>query len=454
MISAGMLITGNEVLSAKTKDTNGPFMGMHFRKAGISVRASMMCGDNEKDLLDCLNYLAEKCDIILMTGGLGPTSDDLTAEVVAKFFSLPLLFNQEAWDACVDFFIKSGRNSIPESNKKQAKLPKNCELMANKFGTACGFITSGNKFGKTVTIYSLPGVPYEMEAMFLNYVLPNLVKNAATPMTFSWQVFNLGESFMQSAINQAETSLLHHFPNSTISYQAHPNYVTYSVSLYPANLLQTEECQNYLNNNFIPEVQKAFGENILYKDEKKVAAFIIAKLLEKKEKISIAETSCAGFLSKELSVLSSDESFFSGAIVANNSFINLNLLKIPENIFNKKHEEPLNYLNYLASQTLLQTKSDYCLAEFGDPQDNIVNKNYPFEGFYLGIAMSKDKLKANPNIEVYLKNFLWKRQDTISSLDSVVFSYFLKYNKRHIREIQQLRAALFLLCSFAKITAH
>jgi hypothetical protein len=68
--------------------------------------------------------------------------------------------------------------------------------------------------------------------------------------------------------------------------------------------------------------------------------------------------------------------------------------------------------------------------------------------------MSKDKLKANPNIEVYLKNFLWKRQDTISSLDSVVFSYFLKYNKRHIREIQQLRAALFLLCSFAKITAH
>jgi hypothetical protein len=81
-------------------------------------------------------------------------------------------------------------------------------------------------------------------------------------MTLSWQVFNLGESFMQSAINQAETSLLHHFPNSTISYQAHPNYVTYSVSLYPTNLLQTEECQNYLKNNFIPEVQKSFGENI------------------------------------------------------------------------------------------------------------------------------------------------------------------------------------------------
>ncbi|RDB35662.1 MAG: competence/damage-inducible protein A [Spirobacillus cienkowskii] len=451
MISAGILITGNEVLSAKTKDTNGPFMGMHFRKAGISVRASMMCGDNEKDLLDCLNYLAEKCDIILMTGGLGPTSDDLTAEVVAKFFSLPLLFNQEAWDACVDFFIKSGRNSIPESNKKQAQLPKNCELIANKFGTACGFVTSGEKFGRKVTVYSLPGVPYEMEAMFLNYVLPNLVKNTINPMTLSWQVFNLGESFMQSAINQAETSLLHHFPNSTISYQAHPNYVTYSVSLYPTNLLQTEECQNYLKNNFIPEVQKSFGENILYSDEKKVAAFIIAKLLENKEKISFAETSCAGFLSKELSVLSSDESFFSGAIAVNNSYLTTNLLKIPENIFNKKYEDPLNYINYLASQTLLQTNADYCLAEFGFPQDNIVQKDYPFEGFYLAIAMSRDKLKSKPIIEEYLKNFLWDKQNSISGLDSVVFSYFLKYNKRHAREIQQLRAVLYLLCSFAKI---
>ena len=90
MISAGLLITGNEVLSAKTKDTNGPFIGMHLRKIGVSVRASMMCGDYENDLLDCLNYLAEKSDIIFMTGGLGPTSDDLTADVVAKFFGIPI----------------------------------------------------------------------------------------------------------------------------------------------------------------------------------------------------------------------------------------------------------------------------------------------------------------------------------------------------------------------------
>lgn len=86
MKSAGLLITGNEVLSAKTKDTNGPFIGMHLRRIGVTVRASMMCGDMETDLIDCLNYLAEKCDVILMTGGLGPTSDDLTADVVSRFF--------------------------------------------------------------------------------------------------------------------------------------------------------------------------------------------------------------------------------------------------------------------------------------------------------------------------------------------------------------------------------
>lgn len=451
MISAGLLITGNEVLSAKTKDTNGPFMGMHLRRVGVSVRASMMCADSETDLLDCLNYLSERCEIILMTGGLGPTSDDLTADVIAKFFEIPTYFNQEAWEACVDFFVKAGRTSIPESNKKQANLPQGCKLLSNKLGTAAGFSMTGEKFGKKVTVYSMPGVPYEMETMFLESVLPNLVNNLFVPVTLSWQVFFMGESFMQNAINVAEQTLLSKFPGSSISYQAHANYVSYSATLFPSSQSQKEECDSYLKNVFTPSVATAFGENIIYCEDKKVASYIISKLIEKKLSISFVETSCAGYLSKEFSVITHNPELLVATIVANSDLIKKNILDIPKNIIQEGNENPVNLVSYLAINNLKLVKSSISLAEYGFPNDPYIKHDHPYEGFYLAMAFHKDKIYNFDEIEKKLFHFFWKKFDSCEDNGAVVFFCFIKSNKRHVREIQQMRASFYLLCSLAKV---
>ena len=451
MISAGLLITGNEVLSAKTKDTNGPFIGMHLRRVGVSVRASMMCADFEADLLDCLNYLAGKCDVILMTGGLGPTSDDLTADVVAKFFEVPVQFNQEAWDACADFFVKAGRTSIPESNKKQANLPKGCKLLPNKLGTAAGFCVTGEKLGKKVTVYSMPGVPYEMEGMFLESVLPDLVKYSFTPVTLSWQVFFMGESFMQNAINIAEQALLNRFPGSSVSYQAHPYYVSYSVALFPKSQSQKEESENYLKNVFTPSVESAFTENIMYCEDKKVAPYIISKLIEKNLSISFVETSCSGYLSKEFSVITHNPALLAGAIVANSDIIKKNVLNIPENIIQNENNDPFRLVNQLAINSLKLTKSSISLSEFGFPNDPYIKYEHPNDGFYLAMAFNKEKITNIDEIEKNIFNFSWKKMDSYENNEVVVFSCFIKSNKRHVREVQQMRASIYLLCSLAKV---
>ncbi|KAB8031959.1 molybdopterin-binding protein [Fluviispira multicolorata] len=452
MKSAGFLITGNEVLSAKTKDTNGPFMGMHLRRIGVSVKASMMCSDLEEDLIDCLNYLAERCDVILMTGGLGPTSDDLTAEVVAHFFDIPVKFNDEAWAACAAFFVKAGRESIPESNKKQAFLPEGCELIPNKLGTAAGFCTTGKKFGKTIKIYSLPGVPYEMEPMFLNSVLPNLYDETAMPVSKNWQVFLMGESFMQTAIEVAEKLLIARFPNSVISYQAHPYYVSYGVTLFPTSKSQKFECENFLNQDYQSAVEKAFVNNILYSEDKKVPNYILERLNKLRLNIAFSESTCAGYLSKELSSLNENSTYFVGAIVANNNRVRKEILQLPDNIVLLENKASHDLALQMALATLKKFNSDIVLAECGNKDEiHSESEDQKKEGFYLAMAFKKKSLSNIESAKKILDKYSWKFVEIENEEDTYSFTCFIKSNQRHTADVQKTRTAHYLLCSLSAV---
>lgn len=451
MKSAGLLITGNEVLSAKTKDTNGPYIGMHLRKIGVAVRASMMCGDNEGDLLDCLHYLAQKSQFILMTGGLGPTSDDLTAQVVAKFFGIATEFNQAAWDACADFFVKAGRKEIPESNKKQAVLPIGCELLPNELGTAVGFVVSGVVQGKKIKVFSMPGVPYEMEKMFVNFVLPQLEDKSFYPITKCWQVFFMGESFMQNAINNAENSLLQNYPNSTVSYQAHPYYVSYSVTMFANSLDQKQACENYLNSEFTTEVNKAFKEHILYSEDLKVAPYIYKKLQELQLTLSFAEMSNGGYLGKEFSAFTNDSLAFKGGFSNLGEIFLQNALYLTKDLIQNKSTLPVEFITGLSNSVLTETKADICLAEFGFPKETNQLSDAEHSGYFFNICFAKSKLPDPYLVESKLASYGWKLLDISSNKETYNYNCFIKNNVRHSREIQQTRATLFLLCSLAKV---
>ncbi|WGL59254.1 competence/damage-inducible protein A [Pigmentibacter sp. JX0631] len=454
MQSAGLLITGNEVLSAKTKDTNGPFMGMHLRKIGMAVTASMMCGDNETELLDCLDYLAKKSDVILMTGGLGPTSDDLTAQVVAKFFGISTEFNTEAWNSCTDFFIKAGRKEIPESNKKQAFLPKNCNLIPNELGTAVGFVVAGEKNGKRIKVFSMPGVPYEMEKMFLRHVLPELEDKSFFPVVKYWQVFFMGESFMQNAINTAEKNLQLRFPNSSVSYQAHPYYVSYSVTIFADSVEKKQNYEEFLNNEFNYEVEKAFQDNILFSEDKKVSVYLYEKLKQNKLSISFIENTNCGFLSKEFSQFSNDFDVFKGGLVYPSASFITSILNLPSNISILSVSEPEQYLAEVALRMLTLSHSKICLAEIGTLKELNNENKQELASFNFVLAFTKNNFFDFEQIAKTLSVYGWRFLDSYSVKDYFIFGCQIKNNARHSREIQQTRASLFLLCSLAKILSN
>ncbi len=434
-MNVGILITGNEVLSAKTKDTNGPFIGMYLRKTGIRVRASMMCADKESDLLDCLNYLSKRCDVILTTGGLGPTSDDLTAEVLAKFFGCKTIFFAEAWENCLQAYKKFNRTNIPESNKKQAFLPEGASILANNIGTAVGFKITGTvpHSDRQVCVYCMPGVPYEMEEMFLNEVYPGITKTNFIPVTQTWQVFLMGESAMQSAIDTAEKKLLQKFSNAAISYQAHSGFVTYSVTLLPQSEADKIECINYLESEFTVEVKKSFHKHILYSQDKKLAEYLIESFQQKKITLAFIEGSCGGALSKEIFSHKNAEDVLKGAVI------------VPQR----------SAKNILFLQEFDFMQEDICVTEWGAPSAELATQENAHGNFHISILIKSQKIRDALGLLEKLRSYGWSMlhqgQDATHNEDTINFTCETKVSTRYAKEVQQSRVALHCLCSLALI---
>jgi nicotinamide-nucleotide amidase len=448
MVSAGLLITGNEVLSAKTKDTNGPFLGRELGKLGISIVASLVCGDDKEKLLSCFQYLSKYCDFIVVTGGLGPTGDDLTAQVVAEFFGKPLLFHEEAWKACVDYFQKQDRNSIPESNKKQAYLPESCTLLENHLGTASGFFVSGMQNEKEIVVYCLPGVPYEMEEMFLQTVRPRLVTSSFLPVVTTWQIFLLGESFLQSALFDAETKMLERFPTAFIAYQAHPYFVSYRVTFIPKTKTQKKEYEDYLENIFALSLEKSVGNYVLYQKDQKITEYLKLKCLEQHLTLSSVESLSGGVLAKELNSFCQNAEFLvcPGSLVVNTPKMREELLKnVPSFSLEGEESCPSQEAAQLACAARELMHSSVALSQCAVCQ-------HDKEWMCLGLVIEKKYFSASVLAEAeekLLKYFSWKKHTPkIPREDVVVYGCTLK-KKQGKDGIHHLWGTMYLLCSLS-----
>jgi len=398
MHQIGILITGNEILYGKTRDTNGFFISAHLRKQGISIASQLTCADNENDILSALHFLAQKADTIFMTGGLGPTNDDLTAHIVAQFLNIPLQFSEQAWKHCVDIYTRLGRGTVPESNKKQAFLPAGCQLLPNPMGTALGFSVSKEIDHKKTTLFCMPGVPFEMEPMFLNFVLPQLQNKNKAPIVKTWQVFFMGESAMQTAIQNAEKKLLSTFPDGQISYQAHPSYVTYTVTLFADSLEKRTLCEAYLSTQFSPLVDSAFGECVLYDEDTPLWTY--AENLFKEKELSF-------FFCKGLDF-----------------FYN------PKQNLNKEE-----HIRLLCKNSMELMKLDIALAAMRLSSNECL----------LVLTVRKNSDENLSRLEKKLALFAWKLHSVEKG--TVVFTCRMNLNPQQVASVQHMRIEVYGMCS-------
>src|SRR5258706_7093693 len=174
---ASIITIGDELLIGQVIDTNSSWMAQELNKAGISVNRRVAVGDNWDNIWAALDEESKHANIILITGGLGPTSDDITKPLLCKYFNGKLIVNDEALRNVKYLFEQVFKRPMIEINLKQAEVPDVCTVIQNKRGTAPGML-----FTKEDKIFiSMPGVPYEMKGMMLDYVIPELTKKFTLP---------------------------------------------------------------------------------------------------------------------------------------------------------------------------------------------------------------------------------------------------------------------------------
>lgn len=304
-ILAELLTIGDEILYGQIVDTNSQWMSVELDKVGIKVIRKTSVGDVESEILTAFAEAEKRADIILITGGLGPTSDDLTKPLLAKYFGCELKLHEEALEELSAYFKSRGRE-LTDTNKQQAFLPVCCTKITNPVGTAPGMWFERN--GKV--FMSMPGVPHEMKKMMTERVIPKLKEKFKTP-TIVHKVIRtvgIGESFLADKISDWEKSLPTHIK------------LAYLPSLGEVKLRLTgfgddEQKLKAEVESLATKILPLAGEYIYgYGDDPLEAA--IGKLLrEKKLTISMAESCTGGYLSHLITSVPGSSEYFLGSMV-------------------------------------------------------------------------------------------------------------------------------------------
>ncbi len=286
-MNAELISVGTEILLGNIVNTNAAYLSEKMAGLGISVYFETTVGDNEERLTMALESALSRADIIILTGGLGPTADDITKETAAKVLGLPLYEDKNVKAAIEGYFEKRMIGRITDNNWKQAMVPEGAVILYNANGTAPGLILKSKEGDKTVIL--LPGPSGELKPLFEEQVVPYLEKMTDCVIySRTIKTFGLGESMLEDAIKD----LMENQTNPTIAPYAKTGEVHLRVTAKAADKKEAKK----LIQPVCDEILKRFHNNIYSLDEKETLEESIVKLLRKHELKLVTAESCTGGL--------------------------------------------------------------------------------------------------------------------------------------------------------------
>ncbi len=302
-MKSAILSVGTELLFGQIVNTNAAFLSQQLNLLGFDVMYHYTVGDNPKRLQEMVQVAFQDCDLILTTGGLGPTQDDLTKEIVCQTMEDELKLHQPSMDRLVTYFKKQNRQ-MTENNKKQAYLPSRATVFDNDAGTAPGFALE--KDGKLMIC--MPGPPREMTAMFKEKVLPYLEEKSESTIYYRMlRAFGIGESML-------ETKLL-----PLINEQTDPTLATYAkegeCSLRIASKRASREEAKQSVDDMLEKVKAIVGEHIYSYDDEDLVNVVAKKLLDQGLTLSSAESCTGGMFAAAMTGISGISQVFDRSIV-------------------------------------------------------------------------------------------------------------------------------------------
>ncbi len=304
-ILAELLTIGDEILYGQIVDTNSQWMSVELDKVGIKVIRKTTVGDQEDEILTAFAEAEKRADIILITGGLGPTSDDLTKPLLAKYFDCKLEIHEEALQEITAFFKSRGREMI-EPNRQQAALPVCCTKITNPIGTAPGMWFEKN--GKV--FMSMPGVPHEMKKMMTERVIPKLKEKFQTPNIYHRVIrtIGIGESFLAEKIATWENSLPEHIK---LAYLPSLGEVKLRLTGFSNSSSQLESEIDVL----VEKLKVIAGDYIYGYGDESIEVAIGKMLRERKLTLSMAESCTGGYLTHLITSVPGCSDYFLGSMI-------------------------------------------------------------------------------------------------------------------------------------------
>ncbi len=356
MIFASIITIGDELLIGQVVDTNSAWMARELNNNGIWLKRRVAVGDNKQDIVRALNEESREADIILITGGLGPTADDITKPVLCHYFDGKMVVNEEALANVKQILSKLSNRPILERNLKQAEVPDTCTVLNNKRGTAPGMW-----FEKDGKIFiSMPGVPHEMQGMMTDSVLPRLKTYFKMPFILhrTLLVAEIGESMLAEHIKDWEEKL-----PATIKLAYLPNYGM--VRLRLTGIDNNEDLLNAALDEQFAVLKGLVKEWLVTGKDQGLPQVVAELLVEKKMTLSTAESCTGGYIAHLLTAAPGASAFYKGSIVSYSNEIKTALLKVNEMTILTQGAVSEETVRQMVQGALLQLNTDYCIAVSG-----------------------------------------------------------------------------------------
>lgn len=368
-----LISVGTEILLGDILNTDAQFLSIELARLGISVIHQSTVGDNRERLLAQLKEAADRSDIIILSGGLGPTPDDLTKEVCCEFFGKKMFLHEPTVEKIKTYFSTKGMK-MAQNNLKQAMLPKDCVIFPNDNGTAPGMAIE--KDG--VHILVLPGPPRELKPMFRNCAVPYLMQfSDRIIVSHSIRTFGIGESLMAERVND-----LFDAENPTVAPYAKDGEALLRVTA----MARTKEEAENLCKPVINEIKNRLDGFVYGVDYTCIEEAVIEKLKEKHMKVATAESCTGGFIAKRITDVPGASEVFDCGIISYANEIKHRVLGVSEDDLNKYGAVSEPVARQMAQGALKVSGADIAVSVTGIAGPDSDSTNKPVGLVYIGLA--------------------------------------------------------------------
>ncbi|MCF7560355.1 competence/damage-inducible protein A [Sabulilitoribacter multivorans] len=376
---AEIITIGDELLIGQVIDTNSAFIAKQLNKIGVSVYQITSVQDDKPHILKALKDAEDNVDIIILTGGLGPTKDDITKKTIAEYFNDELVLDNSVLENIESIWKKYVRQTLLQVNKDQALVPSKATVLMNSNGTAPGMWLEKDK----KTFISLPGVPFEMKSLITNNVIPKLKEKYDCPFILhkTLLVYGLGESTLAARIEAWEDALPKHIK---LAYLPSLGKMRLRLSVKGFDKQQIESEVQAQINKVLPLIKNEFFG---YEDEDGNEEAIIGNQLTKLGKtLAIAESCTGGKLAELFTANSGASKYLMGGVVTYSTQSKMDVLKVSEDIIKKYSVVSAQVAEAMAQNVLKLYKSDYAISTTGNAGPTKGDSDAEVGTVFIGIA--------------------------------------------------------------------